>query len=227
MCFSATASFVAGSALIPLGGAACLQAWKVDRRYLTLAAFPALFGIQQSIEGHLWRSFDEPSMAVSHAAAMAFLFFAYLLWLVLTPLAAFFIEDRVWLRRAFWGAAVAGGIFGLSLYLPLVFRPDWLSVELVHNSIQYDTRLIYDGVGSVTILRVVYAAVICLPLLASTARGVRTFGVLIAISVIVTFLFAVYAFTSVWCYFAALLSGYVVFLIYRLPCRSQRIATIS
>jgi hypothetical protein len=95
----------------------------------------------------------------------------------------------------------------------------------VRNSIQYDTRLIYDDFGSVTVLRLAYAALICLPLLACTAYGVRTFGVLITVSVIVTFLFSAYAFTSVWCYFAALLSGYVVFLMFRLPSRSQRLAT--
>lgn len=227
MCFSATASFVAGVALIPLGGVALLQAWKVDRRYLTLAAFPTLFGIQQIFEGYLWRSIDDPGMAVSHAAAMAFLFFAYLLWLILAPLAVFFVEDRAWLRRAFLGVAVFGGVYGLSLFLPLVFRPDWLSVELARNSILYNTQLIYDDVVSKTILRVTYAAVICLPLLASTASGVRTFGVLITLSVIVAFLFAVYAFTSIWCYFAAVLSGYIVFMMFRLPSRSQRMATVG
>lgn len=225
MCFSATASFVAAGFLIPIGGLACSLAWKADRRYLTLAAFPCLFGIQQCFEGYLWRSIDDPGMTVSHAAAMAFLFFGYFFWLILAPLAAFFVEDRVWLRRAFLGCALFGGAFGLSLYVPLVLRPEWLSVEIVRNSIQYDTRLIYDDFGSVTVLRLAYAALICLPLLACTAYGVRTFGVLITVSVIVTFLFSAYAFTSVWCYFAALLSGYVVFLMFRLPSRSQRLAT--
>jgi hypothetical protein len=220
MCFSATASFVAGGVLIPLGGVAIMQAWKVDRRYMTLAAFPALFGVQQIFEGYLWRSIDTPGVSASHTAAMVFLFFGYLLWLVLTPLAVFFLEERAWLRRMFLGFTVFGGAYGLSLFLPLVVNPEWLTIELARNSILYNTQLIYDDVVSKTLLRVTYAALICLPLLASTAPGVRTFGVLITLSVLMAFMFATYAFTSIWCYLAAVVSAYVVFMMFRLPQRA-------
>jgi hypothetical protein len=219
MCFSATASFVAGVVLIPLGAVALAQAWKTDRRYLALAAFPGLFGVQQICEGFLWRSLDDPALPTSHAAAMAFLFFAYLLWLVLTPLAVFLVEERIWLRGVFLGLAIFGGVFGLSLFVPLVVNPDWLTLELARGSILYDTRLIYDGVVSSRVLRVTYAGIICLPLLASTAPGVRVFGVLVTVSVLLAFFFATYAFTSIWCYLAAVLSAYVVFLMLRLQVR--------
>lgn len=222
MCFSATASFVAGAVLIPLGGVALAQAWKTDRRYLALAAFPALFGVQQIFEGFLWRSLDDPALAASHAAAMAFLLFAYLLWLVLTPLAVFLVEERTWLRRVFLGLTIFGAAYGLSLFAPLVINPDWLTLELARGSILYDTRLIYDGAVSKTVLRVTYAGVICLPMLVSTAPGVRFFGVLVTFSVLLAFLFANYAFTSIWCYLAAAVSAYVVFLMFRLQVPSGR-----
>lgn len=217
MCFSATASFVAGGILIPLGGVALTQAWKTDRRYLLLAAFPALFGIQQVFEGFLWRSMDGPGVPASHAAAMAYLLFAYLLWPVLTPLAVFLIEDRTWLRRVFLGVTVFGGAYGLLLFVPLVVNPDWLSVELARNSILYNPQPFYGDLVSNTVLRVIYAAVICLPLLASTAPGVRVFGVLVALSVLLAFLFATYAFTSIWCYSAAVVSAYIAVMMFRLP----------
>lgn len=217
MCFSATASFVAGGVLIPLGGVALAQAWKTDRRYLALAAFPVLFGGQQIVEGLLWRSLDDPGLPVSHAAAMVFLFFAYLLWLVLVPLAVFLVEERTWLRRVFLGVTAFGAAYGLSLFAPLLINPDWLTVDLARGSILYDTRLIHDDVLSKTVLRVTYAAVICLPLLASTAPGVRFFGGLVTLSVLVAFLFATYAFTSIWCYLAAVVSGWIVFMMFRLP----------
>lgn len=219
MCFSATASFVAGGVLIPLGGVALMQAWRTDRRYLTLAALPTIFGVQQIFEGYLWRSIDTPGVSPSHAAAMAFLFFGYLLWPLLTPLAVFFLEERAWLRRVFLGVTVLGGAFGLSLFLPLVFNPEWLTVELARHSILYNTQLIYDGVAAKTLLRVTYAALICLPLLASTTPGVRIFGVLITVSVLLAFMFAAYAFTSIWCFLAAVVSAYVVFMVFRLPKR--------
>jgi len=220
MCFSATASFVAGGVLIPLGGVALAQAWKTDRRYLALAAFPILFGVQQVVEGVLWRSLDTPGLTVSHAAAMVFLFFAYLLWLGLVPFAVFCVEERAWLRRVFLGVTVFGIAYGLSLFVPLLVNPDWLTVDLARGSILYDTRLIYDDAVSKTVLRVTYAGVICLPLLASTAHGVRFFGVLVTLSVLVAFLFATYAFTSIWCYFAALVSAWITFMLFRLPHRA-------
>ena len=182
MCFSATASFVAGGVLVPLGGLALARAWMSDRRYLALAAFPVLFGVQQIAEGILWRSLDNPAMPVSHAAAMVFLFMAYLLWLVLTPLAALLVEERPVRRRVFLGLALFGAAYGLSLYVPLLVHPHWLVVDLVRGSILYDTRLIHDGVVSKEVLRVAYAGVICLPLLASSAPGVRGFGVLVTLS---------------------------------------------
>lgn len=220
MCFSATASFAAGAVLIPLGGAALAQAWKTDRRYLTLAAFPLLFGIQQISEGALWRSLMDPEIPVSHAAATIFLFFAYFLWLLLSPLAAFFIEERASLRRIFLGITILGGAYGLSLFLPLVVNADWLRIDLAQGSIVYDTRLIYGTSIPKSALRVAYAVIICLPFLASSAPRVGVFGMLVTFSVLLAFLFATYAFTSIWCYLAAVLSAYVAFMMFCLPNRS-------
>jgi hypothetical protein len=223
MCFSATASFAAGVILVPLGGVSLAQAWKTDRRYLGLAVFPLLFGMQQISEGVLWRSLDAPGMPVSRTAAMVFLFFAYLLWLVLSPLAVLLLEERTSLRRVFLGFTIFGGIYGLSLFVPLLINPDWLRIELAEGSIVYHTGSIYEDAASTTALRTIYAAVICLPLLVSTASGVRTFGVLVTLSVLLAFLFAAYAFTSIWCYFAAMLSAYIAFMMFRLQDRPAAI----
>lgn len=219
MCFSATASFVAGAVLIPIGGVALRRAARVDRRYLVFAAFPLLFGVQQSIEGAIWLGQDAPRSPLVHAGAMAFLLFAYLLWLVLTPLAAFLVETVPWRRRLLFGIMVFGAVFGAAMFVPLALHPEWLTVSFAGGSIHYGTQLIGDGLVTKEVVRVVYAAVICVPLLASTAAGVRGFGVLVALSVVLAFLFATHAFTSVWCFLAALVSGYIVVMLFRLPQR--------
>lgn len=121
----------------------------------------------------------------------------------------------------FLGVTTFGAAYGLSLFAPLLVNPDWLTVDLARGSILYDTRLIYDGAVSKTVLRVTYAGVICLPLLASTAPGVRFFGVLVTLSVLAAFLFATYAFTSIWCYFAAVVSAWIAFMMFRLPDRAE------
>jgi hypothetical protein len=215
VCFSATASFVAGGVLLPAGGVALLRAFAVDRRYLLLAAFPVIFGIQQIGEGFVWLGLD--AGATPRNMALFYLFFAYLLWLVVTPLAAFVVEDKPRRRRFFFAIAGFGAVFGLSLYGPLLLFPDWLTIGTARGSIVYDTRLIHDVAVPKDVLRAIYVAVICLPLLASTADGVRGFGILVTLSVAVAFLIATHAFTSVWCYFAAVVSAWVVWMIHRLP----------
>jgi hypothetical protein len=106
------------------------------------------------------------------------------------------VDERIWLRRVFLGVTAFGAAYGLSLFAPLLINPDWLTVDCARGAILYDTRLIHDDVVRKTVLRTTYAAVIRLPLLASTAPGVRFFGALVTLSVLVAFLFAPYAFTS-------------------------------
>lgn len=216
MCFSATASFVAGAGLVRLGGVAMLRAARTDPRYLLFAAFPVLFGLQQMVEGRIWLGHEMSDPEAVQAGAMIFLFFAYLLWLVLSPLATLVVEDDPARRRVFTGFALFGAVFGAGLFVPLLVHPDWITVGFEQGAIVYDTSLIGEGFVSKESVRAVYAAVICLPLLASTAKGLRGFGLLVALSVVLASVFETYAFTSIWCFLAALVSGYLVALVFRL-----------
>jgi hypothetical protein len=88
MCFSATASFVAGALLLPSGAATLAIAWKKGQRQkLPLAAAPLLFGLQQTLEGMVWLGIQtQPPLATTGhpvgpvVAALAYLFFAYVFW---------------------------------------------------------------------------------------------------------------------------------------------------
>jgi len=55
-------------------------------------------------------------------------------------------------------------------------------------------------------VRTIYALVVTLPLLASNTVALRMFGALIALSLGLSALYFDHAFTSVWCFFAAILS---------------------
>jgi hypothetical protein len=59
MCFSPTASFVAGVAISTVG-VATLKNVK-NKREIPFALVPLIFGIQQIIEGFVWLSFGWPS----------------------------------------------------------------------------------------------------------------------------------------------------------------------
>ncbi len=207
MCFSAGASFALGGALIA-GGAATLRGGLArGPRWLGFAAFPLLFGIQQVSEGVLWLSIREGE--ASDAAARIFLFFAYLLWPILVPLSSALVEpDRV-RRRLFAALAVMGGALGLLLYLPVILTPDTLSVTLAQHSIRYEHLGAMNSEARMVVARMIYAAIICLPLLLSSWREIRIFGALVLASVILGFAVASYAFTSIWCFLAAVLSGWL------------------
>jgi hypothetical protein len=203
--------------LIPGGTVALAQAWRRDRRYLPLAAFPALFGVQQVLEGWVWRGLAAGDEAVTQAAALAFLFFAYQLWPALTPFAAARLETDERRRRACLALAGFGAVFGFLLYAPVAALPGALEVHVAGGSISYGTRLLQGDDALTAFLRLLYGAVICVPLLASSAPGVRGFGLLVATSMLATYLVAAYAFTSIWCYLAAVVSTWLVGMVSRLP----------
>jgi hypothetical protein len=216
MCFSAPASFIAGGVLVPLGVYALARARHARPDLVPLASFPLFFGLQQLVEGWVWLRLCGPDPGSAVGPGLGFLLFAHVLWPGLVPWAAAQCEPDPLRRRVFAAAALLGAAFGLSLFLPLLFEPAWLSLTLVRGSILYDARLVYDGLVSHMGLRVFYAALVCVPLIAHSLAPIRLFGILIALSVALSFAFANYAFISVWCFFAALLSVAVLAVIERL-----------
>jgi len=121
MCFSATASFVAGSVLSVLG-VATLRATR-RKGDIAFAAIPLLFGIQQIVEGLLWLSFrfDAPQLRV--ATTYLFSFFSHVLWPVFVPFAIGLLETVPWRRKVIRGFQVAGLVVGLYLLYVLVEFP--------------------------------------------------------------------------------------------------------
>ena len=75
MCFSASASFAGAAILAPVGIYTLKAAWRKDRGYLGLAAFPLLFGVQQGLEGGLWlaigRGDPAQTQGITHIAGDA------------------------------------------------------------------------------------------------------------------------------------------------------------
>jgi len=214
MCFSATACFTTGAILLPIGIYSLAKAYQGNKNYLALAAFPLLFGLQQIIEGGLWLALEQRADIGVELTAKGFLFFAYFLWPFFVPLAALLLETNTLRRTLFKIFSFTGFLFGASLYVPLLLYPEWLSVMIVKGSILYQPVLIYDEIVSRTAVRVFYAIIVAVPLLFSTVATLRFFGILIFVSVAVSAAFFAYAFVSIWCFFAAILSAYVVYIIH-------------
>lgn len=217
MCFSATASVTAAAALIPIG----IYCAKIARNempgWLMLAVYPLAFGLQQAIEGSVWYGINSNNQLLVDTASHVYVFFSHFFWLFWVPFSVYYMEKAGTRKRFLGMLTILGALYGLSLFLPLVLNKGWLVVEVAQNSLLYKTTMIYDGIIDRQIVRSIYALQVFLALILSTSSKVRVFGMLILMSVIGTFILFKYAFVSVWCFFAAILSAYILFML-----RSER-----
>jgi len=193
MCFSAPASFIASGGLIALGGASFTIAKKEDK---ILAAIPFLFGIQQGIEGFQWLYLNSGTSSLP--LGYSFLFFALMVWPIYVPTSVFILDKK---RRStlkwfiFLGIAVALYFSELLLTRPLVIHKLKACVNYgFYNPYQY-------------IVMAIYLLAIFGPLFVSDYKIFKWFGIIAAFLAIITELFFTMNFTSVWCFFAAIVSS--------------------
>jgi hypothetical protein len=209
MCFSATASFTVAAVLVPVGAYSLYVTKQVGRRWLLLASFPIAFAIQQAIEGFVWLGINADAPSLVAITSRGFLFFSHLFWPTWVPLSVYFLEERRRNKSALLGLTIFGFMFGLSIALPALLKLDWLSVIVINGSLEYKTVILYDGLVSREVLRIVYAAIVLSAFLVSSERRVKMFGAVILASVIYAHYRYDYAFISVWCYSAAIASIYI------------------
>lgn len=117
-----------------------------------------------------------------------------------------------WLRRARQGLQGLGLLLGLVLWLPLLLQPERIRPGILRGSIDYGADLVLSG-GLADQGRYLYAAVISVPLLLPSAR-LRGFGAALLISGLVSDWFYRQTMLSVWCFFSAVLSLLVVWIVW-------------
>ena len=210
MCFSATASFAASAFLLSTGLYSCRLASQKDPRYFLLALVPCAFGLQQGLEGIQWLSLNGAQAEFSHLAALVYLAFSHGFWLVWLPLSVLVLETRSWATKLLLFVTLLGGLFGISLYGPFLLDPDTFSVTVTQGSINYQTQLLYDRFFPRDVSRLIYMAIVVGPTVLSKSIHLRILGGLGAVSLFVSYWFYNYAFVSVWCFFAAVLSGFII-----------------
>jgi hypothetical protein len=209
VCFSATASFTAAAVLLPSGGLSLYRAWRGDRRYLALCALPLLFGVQQLFDGLVWRAGDVGDATAVTRFSLAYMFFSWLAWPIWVPVATYFVEPA---RRRAWYLlfAVVGGVLGGVQYIPYFAHRDWLVTRFLPHAISYGGTQMLDFVIDREATYAIYLGVIIVPLLLSTQKDVRIFGVLVAFVAVVTMAFFQFAYVSVFCFGGAIMSLYLV-----------------
>jgi hypothetical protein len=198
MCFTATASFVASGMLGALGVATLTQV--KHRRELLFASLPVLFSVHQAIEGVVWLGLDgRLSPAAAHGAGAAFVLYAQGLIPFVIPLSVLLFEPTKVRRRRMLPFAVLGLALTLFMLWGLAVYP--LEVYARDNSIVY----VNAGTNH-TWVAVLYVVATCGSLFFSKIPDMVFFGAANLAILLAVMAVKRYAFTSVWCAYAAVAS---------------------
>jgi hypothetical protein len=201
MCFSASASFTAGAALLAVGAFTTSRIRRPAE--LPFALIPALFGVQQLIEGGVWLTFPDKASNLNAILTYLYSFFSHVLWPIYVPIAVLLLEVVPWRRKALTAIALAGAAVGLYLMYFLITEP--ILAQVVGHHIAYLSPHFY-----VVPVIILYVLGTCVSAFLSSCGTIRWFGVVTFISLVVAYVFYAFWFISVWCFFAALLSVVVV-----------------
>jgi hypothetical protein len=216
MCFSASVSYGAAAVLVTTGLYAAHQASRLRQPYWVIGLAPLFFGIQQAFEGRVWQMVEAGGAAGAVPYALGFLFFSHFLWLWWIPLSSYVVEPERNRKKVFLGTTLFGLLAGTLVYSTLLVIPNLVSVVAEEHHIIYDVSSPYRGPISIGIPpSALYALIILIPLLFSSHRHIRIFGGLVVCSVVLASVAYGYAFVSVWCFFAAVLSLYLVYMIHQ------------
>lgn len=219
MCFSADVSFTAAGVLIPAGALAINAARRRNARYIAFAALPLLFGFQQFSEGLVW-------LAAMHGAdwiqafSLAYMFFSWFAWPVWVPFSVYFVEPCR-RRHLFLAFAMFGGMLGGLQFVPYFAHEGWLVVRVMERGISYEGTVLLDFIMRREITYALYLVLILAPLLTSSVKEVKIFGMLVIFVLAITYLFFRYAYISVFCFGGGVMSIYIVYVVFALPMDGQ------
>ncbi len=198
MCFSATANFV-GSGVLGILGIVTLTRVK-HRREILFGALPTLFAIHQFIEGFVWLGLDGIlSPRVTHDMGAAFVLYAQGLLPLLLPLSVFWFEPDRTSRRRMLPFVILGG--GTTLYMLWGLAAYPLQISVEQNSIVY-----INTATNNTTLAILYVIATCGSLFFSKVRAMVLFGAVNLAILLVVIAVRRFAFTSLWCAYAAIAS---------------------
>ncbi|WKL58340.1 hypothetical protein Q1W73_04990 [Asticcacaulis sp. ZE23SCel15] len=199
MCFSAPVSFAA-SAFIATAGVMALRetTLKSERPF---ASVPLLFAIQQFIEGCLWVLLPQAGTgAATHALTQGYAVFIGVIWPVIIPLSILLIEPDL-IRKRLMQVVLLLGVAVAAFTLMIILKYG-VAVQMVNQCLVYT-----NPVGGGFWIRSAYVVATCAAFFISSHVSVRVIGMAMVVGFAVAFSFFRLNYPSVWCFFAALVSG--------------------
>jgi len=207
MCFSAEASFAAG-AVLSVAGVTAVSLTK-SKSQLLFASIPLLFAVQQVSEGFLWLALEDQSYKDwKEPSAYFFLIFAQVIWPFWIPLSVFMLEKNPMKKKWLKLLLVAG--ISLSAYLAfcLIYYPITVTVQQHHIHYEIGATEYTPGITSI-----IYLLTTVVSLFIPANNRIRFLGLMILLSFITSWIFFNEFVISVWCFFAAVISVIIIFII--------------
>lgn len=207
MCFSPEASFVGGIVLSSIGIATIKKIH--NSKQIVFASIPFFFGLQQITEGILWLGLQYSNYGfVQKWSTNLFLLLAEVFWPIITPLAVLLMEEnkkRKQHLRILLGMGILVAAYLLFCLVYFTVIPQIIKYHIDYNNDYPQSMKIITAFG--------YLLVTIVPFFVSTIKRINLFGVCIFLSWLISFVFFKQYLTSVWCFFAALISGIIYWIL--------------
>jgi hypothetical protein len=205
MCFSASVSF--GASAILLGTGICAIKKTESPRMLVFAGLPILFGVQQLFEGILWLTFSNPELdSWQNISIYLFIIFAQVILPIWVPFAVWLMEPNKARKKVLTYFIMLGGILSAYILYCLFIYEVSAFIEGRHIRYQLDFPNLVLRLSLIFLTSVV-------PVFLSSLRLMKLLGGALLGSLILTAIFFFYSVLSVWCFFAAILSVMVLFVV--------------
>jgi hypothetical protein len=207
MCFSAEASFVGGVIITAIGVATIRKVHKPSQ--IIFACIPLFFGLQQIAEGFLWLALQNPEFAGIQKPAMYwFLIMAEVFWPFMVPLSVLQMEKnkkKIKILRGFLSLGILVSFYFIYRLLTSHINPEinGYHIEYVEDSPKLIRLTVF----------MFYLIASIVPLFISTVKRTYILGILMTFSCLVSILFFTQYLTSVWCFFGALMSIVILWIL--------------
>jgi len=207
MCFSAGASFAGGIIISAIGIVTIKKVHKPSQ--IVFACIPLFFGFQQIAEGIVWLTVPLPEYAgMQKIATYIFQTMALVIWPVMIPFSVLHMEKSKKKKKILFILLMVGVILSLYYSYCLLFLNVTPQIRGYH--VQYNTDF---PVTLTMIAFLFYLAVTITPLFVSSIKRTHLLAILMTFSCLVTAIFFKQYLTSVWCFFAALISGVILWIL--------------
>jgi hypothetical protein len=208
MCFSATVSFGA-SAVLAAGGVAAIKKASSKEQYL-FAMIPFIFSVQQLAEGILWMSFSHYQFEnFRFISTLIFIIVADVIWPVWVPFSILRMEKKA-ARKKILKIFLWTGITFSAYITWCLFNYPYMAYPESHH-IKYDLDFPLNGSYLASLFYFVPTVLSCI---VSSRKKMPALGLVIFGSYILTRIFFAGFSISVWCFFAALISLMIIYVLH-------------